>query len=375
MIFRLTLLQIILTRRFTKWLFKWSLFYPQKEESITFIDCSLIGDVLLNLPYIHRYLEHYSDRATTLVCLDKTYPLLSTLLQDQYPSLRIISHNLEQLNQNIFYAFLLIFRIGRQSKVIIIHPNINDNMHHLAQCIPSKTKIAYESEITFPKLNPKIFDILIHNPYIEAMTPLQLHFNTIAAHLLPSNFTPSLQNYQKYLQQLKEIQNSQRYASYIVIVTDTSESYRSYPEHLLKQFIKTAQFKDKTVILLGLKHFNFVFDNVINLTNKTSLIGACNIIVLADLVIGNETGLIHLSYLSGVPTLCLLGGDHYGRCMPPYLQCENLINVIYPMECFGCNWECDKIITKNECVPCISSISYEAIQKGITQLLQKDTTK
>lgn len=375
MIINFTLLQIILTRKFTKLFFKWNLFLPQNDESITLIDCSLIGDILLNLPYIHQYLEHYTQKKISLLCLDKTYPLLVALLQNKYPHLRIIPHNLEQLNRNIFYAFSLIFKIGRQSKVIIIHPYINDNMYHLAQCIPSRIKIAYESEVTFPQPNSQVFDIHIHNPYTEAMIPLQLHFSTIAAYLLGTNYMPSLQTYQKYLHVLKDSQNTLLFNSYIVIVTDSSEAYRSYPQHLWEELIQTTSLKSKTIILLGLKRLDFIAENVINLTAKTSLVEACQIILSADLVIGNETGLIHLSYLSGVSTLCLLGGGHYGRCLPPYLPCENLINAIYPMNCFGCNWECDKISTKNECVPCISSISNEILQKGILQLFQKDTNK
>ena len=56
----------------------------------------------------------------------------------------------------------------------------------------------------------------------------------------------------------------------------------------------------------------------------------------ASLIIGNETGLTHLGYLSGVPTVCILGGGHFSRFLP-WKEFDDIVKCVYnKMDCFQC---------------------------------------
>ena len=93
----------------------------------------------------------------------------------------------------------------------------------------------------------------------------------------------------------------------------------------------------------------------------------------ARLLVTNETGTVHLGAAVGTPTVCVLGGGHFGRFFPyPSGLMPDTAQAIYcPMECYGCNWSCIFQVPKNEAVPCIQSISVEAVWQAASNQLEK----
>ena len=87
----------------------------------------------------------------------------------------------------------------------------------------------------------------------------------------------------------------------------------------------------------------------------------------ASLVIGNETGLTHLGYLSGVPTVCILGGGHFGRFLP-WDEFDDVVKCIYnKMDCFQCGWRCKYVnLKKGEIPPCIKNIKPEKVVDAVS---------
>ncbi|NPA53712.1 MAG: glycosyltransferase family 9 protein, partial [Aquificae bacterium] len=104
-----------------------------------------------------------------------------------------------------------------------------------------------------------------------------------------------------------------------------------------------------------------------------SLLEAINIVQNAKLIIGNETGLTHLGYLSGIPTVCFLGGGHFGRFLP-WKDFNSLVVPVYwdNTDCFQCKWMCEFVdLSKKETPPCIYNINETKALEAIEKLNEK----
>ncbi|WP_052185125.1 glycosyltransferase family 9 protein [Methylotenera versatilis] len=101
----------------------------------------------------------------------------------------------------------------------------------------------------------------------------------------------------------------------------------------------------------------------LNLSGKTSLLEFAEVIRGARLLIANETSAIHFSAAVSTPSVCILGGGHYGRFMPYPQDLAGIkpLSVSYNMPCFGCNWKCNQPHDWSGPVPCIGSVSIEEV--------------
>ena len=83
---------------------------------------------------------------------------------------------------------------------------------------------------------------------------------------------------------------------------------------------------------------------VVNMAGKTSLSEAVEIIRKAEFLVGNETSAIHIASAVDTPSICILGGGHFGRFVPYQYKREQFdttpVPVFHPMDCYGCNWIC-----------------------------------
>lgn len=98
----------------------------------------------------------------------------------------------------------------------------------------------------------------------------------------------------------------------------------------------------------------------VNLVNKTNLPQLAYVIKKARLVIGGDTGPVHLGAALGVRSLMLMGPTDANR-NGPYGQIENAIEV--DRDCKGC-WK--RACPKNE--DCLERISVKAVQNKILSM-------
>ena len=109
-----------------------------------------------------------------------------------------------------------------------------------------------------------------------------------------------------------------------------------------------------------------------NYTGQTTLSELTCLLVKSQILISNETGTAHIANAVGTPTVCILGGGHFGRFVPyPELsgKINNLKVVYYKMPCYGCDWKCVYHIKDEDPAPCISNISVDAVWNEVKILL------
>ena len=107
-----------------------------------------------------------------------------------------------------------------------------------------------------------------------------------------------------------------------------------------------------------------------NYAGALSLPQVARLIRGARLLLSNETGVAHIGGACQTPTVCILGGGHYGQFLPfrgpSDLVAANPCCVFHAMPCFGCGWEC--FFANTQCaqpVPCIARIGVEQVWDAV----------
>jgi ADP-heptose:LPS heptosyltransferase len=108
---------------------------------------------------------------------------------------------------------------------------------------------------------------------------------------------------------------------------------------------------------------------VADLRGRTSLPELVDLLQQASLVVGNETGPVHLAIGLGIPTVCVLGGGHFGRFMPYGDSAKHKV-VINRLACFQCNWNCTR--SRPECV---LDVSVDRVWEEVRGLLQNKVAR
>jgi ADP-heptose:LPS heptosyltransferase len=85
----------------------------------------------------------------------------------------------------------------------------------------------------------------------------------------------------------------------------------------------------------------------------------------STLFIGNETGPVHIAIAMQTPTICILGGGHFGRYLPYGNPALHRI-VYHKMDCFNCNWRC-----KYNTTICIEQIGFQQVWAEANDLLSR----
>ena len=115
-----------------------------------------------------------------------------------------------------------------------------------------------------------------------------------------------------------------------------------------------------------------------NWAGRTSVPEMAYMIAQSNLVIGNETGAIHVAAAVSTPSVCILGGGHYGRFVPYDIEEETSRSLpqvaVHDMPCFHCDWNCVFDVPDGEAVPCITNVTVEDVWKQVKRVLQMTET-
>jgi len=107
-----------------------------------------------------------------------------------------------------------------------------------------------------------------------------------------------------------------------------------------------------------------------NLTGKTPLTELIELIGNAALIISNETSAIHIAAAVKTPSICVLGGGHFGRFAPyPFSMEDSPVCAYEKMDCYNCNWNCIYEMEDTDPFPCIAAVTLEKVWADVQQYL------
>ena len=170
---------------------------------------------------------------------------------------------------------------------------------------------------------------------------------------------------------------------YFVVIPGAGWSGRQWP---LRRFAEIIEYISSRTGWLGLicggpedvafgKKLQVLCDvKLEDWSGKTTLQELVCIVANSKMLIGNETGAIHIAAAIGKHAVCVLGGGHHGRFLP--YETETVSQVPLPkvvvnhMDCFGCNWKCKFKVKRGEPAPCIEGIETEAVKDCIDTIME-----
>lgn len=157
----------------------------------------------------------------------------------------------------------------------------------------------------------------------------------------------------------------------ILIFPGSSVHKRNWEKEKFVEIIKRLLVStDAPIIIAGGKSEVVVTSYILNqlpasqklidATGKSTLPQLIQLIADSKLVISNETSAIHIAAATRTPSVCILGGGHFGRFTPYPDNMDFKPACVYePMDCYNCNWKCKFHTSEDEPFPCISAISVE----------------
>lgn len=112
---------------------------------------------------------------------------------------------------------------------------------------------------------------------------------------------------------------------------------------------------------------------LLNWIGLTGLKELAATLAFAQLVVSNDTSAVHIATSVSTPSVCILGGGHFGRFLPYQIEGETdrplPCIVSYPMECYYCDWRCFQEVDRSGAAPCISSVSVEQVWNVVKGML------
>jgi ADP-heptose:LPS heptosyltransferase len=340
-----------------------------------------IGDMILWLSASKEIREYYKDWYIILVCCNLNKELAESF---EYFD-EIIGIEPRLFVRNLFYRISILKQISDISVDLAIYPHYSRYFavgDALVRASSAREKIGFEGD----KLLSSPLQKHISNRNYTKLLPssrdrlMELERNAeFLKGIGISSAEPRVANLQKLLDLPASLTVEE---PYFIIFPGASIAYRMWPFERFASVAKLIikRFNWRVVICGGRSECeiaNQVSDlidlpNTLNFVGKTSLPELVEVIRHSQLVIGNETSAIHIAAAVNTPSVCLLGGGHFGRFMPYPETVKGIrpIPVFLPMDCYFCNWNCTLTQDRTQPYPCIENLSISAVMDAVDEALQ-----
>jgi ADP-heptose:LPS heptosyltransferase len=358
-----------------------------KENSVLILRLDSLGDAVIWMDAAKEYKKHFAGKCLTLLCNAVWKELAEALPYFD----EVISLERRKFERNIFYRLKILFGLSRRNFVEIVNPVWSRDffvqdvlMHNLR----SPKKVGYSGSyynttrtlLGFGRSFAGRTDRLRqradrwYSHLIEGQTTAMMELSRNAEFVrkyLDPNFHSRLPEVPFPLPIFPGLPQD-----YLVLFLGASTTRRVWRTTCYCDLINALP--DNHIVICGGKGDVAIWRQVeqqlsttktiFNLVGKTSLKELFTVIAHARYLITNETAASHITVAVRTPSLCLLGGNHFGRFHPyqveqlreedrPYLP-----KVVYhAMSCFGCNGTCRYTNDKNTIWPCIAGITVEQV--------------
>lgn len=364
------------------WVFDFSailttLFNSIKSNRILVVRLDHIGDYLLWAPQITSLRELYPRPKFSMVLIANA--AWASLAEETHQFDEILPIKVNQFKRSLTYRFSIIRKIRKLGIEFLISPVYSRDFYAVDLIVRSsgaKLKIGFRGDTTNITPLLKGFTDNWYTRFIEG------DFARLSEIDKNAEFIRGLGG--KPASGLATLHPSPRILdhSYFVLVPGGSWRGRCWPTEKFIELSRRIQQKYNIPgLICGTAQESFLADAInagleiplSNLCGQTSLDQLIDIINNASLLITNETGTVHIGANLGTPTVCMLGGGHFGRFFPypPDLMPSAVEAIYFPMECYGCNWNCIYEVPKNEAVPCIQMISVDSVWQSASRQLDK----
>ena len=292
------------------------------------------------------------------------------------------SINLRKFNWDLLYRWKIMRKINMACFFIAIQPTYSRVLlsgDSVIRVTAAKKRIGSIGNLDNIKQKDRILSNRWYTQLVPASNSTQMELNRNAEFLTGMTgkvYLAELQSLPLLVDASSEFNIDKKYC---VIFPGASAIGKRWPvENFLKICLVVSKNYGLQIVLCGSSDDMNICSRIatgisgaINLAGKTTLAELSAVIQNAELVVSNDTSAIHISAAVATPSVCILGGGHYGRFLPYPMEDSRKtpLAVSANMKCFGCNWRCTEIHDKKKPWPCISKIEVDAVIRKIDVIL------
>jgi len=362
----------------------WKIKVPQKNQPkiVLLIRQDAIGDFILWLDTAKEYRKYFPPGNYKIILvgnelwfeLAKELPFWDEVLPVNVKAFKTLS----------FYRWKILRKVRNFGANIAIQPTFSREFYHgdsLVRASNASKKVSSEGNMSNRGQFKTILADHWHTELIPSTTEPLSELERNAEFF--SGFVNRL-----YIPSFPELEVSDEYhiceleqKTFYVLSLGANKKYREWPyQHFAKIAQRIHHKTDWLGLICGAKNefdlgekIKKICDAPLhNYIGQTTLSELTHLLVKSQILISNETGTAHIANAVGTPTICILGGGHFGRFAPyPELsgKTSSLKVVYHKMPCYGCDWKCVFHIKEGEPAPCISNISVDAVWNEVKPLL------
>lgn len=351
-----------------------------KEIYNLLVKVDAIGDFIIWIPFARVICKNFDEKFILVCRSDVKLLALKLNLFDQ-----VIGINIKKFRENLNYRINVLRYIKSLKLNYAIQTTYSRDFLSgdcLIRAANAIKKIGSKGDTTnqssfLKNFSDSWYDYLVYSETIS-ISEFDRNKNFID-YLCKSNY--SLKNYIPKLTDFK-IQSFTN-DPYIVFFPGASNKKRIWPIEnfslLAKNIIDKYSYKiilcgsSSEVNICNLINKGVNDSNIIDLSGQTSLEELIEIIRGSKFLLGNESSGVHIAAALEVPSVCILGGGHFGRFMPyPDWEFFNKpIAVFEKLECYNCNWKCTVNHNEQDAYPCVENIKLRKIFFEVDKILSK----
>jgi ADP-heptose:LPS heptosyltransferase len=357
---------------------------PGNSESILLVRIDAIGDFVVFTPALRHIRMSFPDSRIALVADEGLVDLASTC-----PSVdEVIPVNVRRYRRDFFYRVSFIRNLRQRAFDLVIHPTHSRTAEgdEVVYCSGAAKKVGIDGDLNNisereKKNNDVYYTTLVKTPNkfsSEIDRNREFAAQITGTRIELADFQPELwlteSDRAAARNLLKDAGLDATQNPIATILPGAAWKGREWPTdgfaEVADRIVKQYGIK---ILILGSRADISVASNVasgmrapcVSLAGKTRLRELAALLELCAFYIGNETGPLHMAVAAGIPTLCIIGGGHFGRFYP-YGDLNRHRMVCKKMECFNCNWKCI-----HETVRCIQEITVEDVWQHTQRMIEE----
>lgn len=359
------------------WLLDWVPTRPADIQSVMLIRLDVIGDFVLWLDSARAYRKLFPNKKIVLYANSSWVELARQLTHWD----EVVSIDMVQLRMDELYRLRTFYKIRRRGFPIAIQPTYS--REYMADMLTRSSGaaeiIGFDCDLSNILPAQKDISDRWYSRLIKTDAELRMELTRNADFIRSLGLKDFVSDVPKISPILNLPAQLQINAPYIVIFPGASWVPKMWPGSNFAALIEALNTRYGLLCVLcgDSSEYELCRDviaqssqgSTLNFAGLTKLTELVEIIRNAQFLFANDTSAIHIAAAVQTPSVCVLGGGHYGRFLPyeieePTVRKDMPRVSIHRMNCYQCNWSCIHTSSFNETVPCIKNI---AVQNILTQ--------
>jgi ADP-heptose:LPS heptosyltransferase len=349
---------------------------PRPSDTVLLVRTDGIGDLVYSTGYLQAIRERYRTSRLVLCATEESAELAAAMpfLDD------VVSFKRVRCRRNYLYRLRIFIKVRSLAPKTAIYvsfhrENIGDEITLFSG---ARETIAFSGndECIHPSMrlrnNKEFSRVLQTKDNIPEKEKYAVLMDTIGSHetntFIVRARNNAVQNITKGIpKDATRAIDSRRYA---VVSPGGSGAIRRWPAQMFSELAdRISKEFGLSIVLCGNQDEKGILTQIAGgmhqeaqVCSESGIIEVVDILKSAAVFAGNESGLLHLAALLGVPGVGILGGGHFSR----YFPYGSIVVVNHPLDCYECNWTC-----KFPEPYCITEISVDDVLRELRKLRLK----